>query len=177
MSSLSSSELAVLTTMDQVTMAWNLVIKLEKALTHQEVAKCLDQVSIVLINLSPDNLPPDTVEKLKQILGRFLATAPNNSNDCDLFCHILSFCLHNFLPATPSKVSNEMDKNDFSVWLCELATAENCTCLRLFNSTPEASSIEEADIIQLQKAVMKFYSSLLAQAPTSLFKGPFCAVD
>ena len=171
---LSSSELAVLTTMDQVTMAWNLVIKLEKALTHREVAKCLDEVNIVLINLSPDNLPPDTVEKLKQILGRFLATAPINSNDCDLFCRILSFCLHNFLPATPSKVANEMDKNDFSVWLCELTTAENCTCLWLLNSTPEASSIEEADIIRLQKAVMKFYSSLLAQAPTCLFKGPFC---
>lgn len=171
---LSSSELAILATMDLVTMAWNSVVKLEKASTHQEVAKSLDQVSIVLINISITDLPPDAVEKLKQILGRFLTTAPVSSNDCDLFCHILSFSSHNFIHATPSKVANEMNKSNFSAWLCELTTAENCMCLQLLSSTPETSSIEETDIIRVQKAVMKFYSSLLAQAPTCLFKGPFC---
>ena len=171
---LSSSELTLLATMDQVTMAWNSIIELEKALTHQEVAKCLDQVSIALIGLSTSDLPSDAVEKLKQTLKRFLAIAPINSNDCDLFCHILSFCLHNFIHATPSKVANEMDKKTFGAWLCELTTAENCMCLQLLSSTPEASSIEETDIIRVQKAVMKFYSSLLVHAPACLFKGPFC---
>ena len=172
--SLSSSEVAVLAAMDQVTMAWNSVIELEKASTHQGVIKCLNQVSIALTGLPPDDLPPDPVEKLKQILGRFLATAPTNSKDCDLFCYVLSFCSHTFISATPSKVTNEMDKNNFSTWLCELTTAENCTCLHLLSSTLETSSLEEFDIIRVQKAVMKFYSSLLAQAPAGLFKGAFC---
>lgn len=171
---LSSSELTLLSTMDQVTMAWNSIIELEKASTHQELTKCLDQVSIALVDLSTSDLPSDALEKLKQTLKRFLAIAPINSNDCDLFCHILSFCLHNLILVTPSKIGNEMEKNSVGAWLCELTTAENCTCLQLLSSTPETSSIEETDIIRLQKIVMKFYSSLLVQVPVCLFKGPFC---
>ena len=170
---LTSSELAVLAAMDQVTMVWNSVVKLEKALTHQEVAKCLDHVSTALTSVSLDDVPPDAVEKLKQILGRFLATAPLGSNDCDLFCHILLFCSHTFISA-PSKGTNEMEKSSFSTWLCELTTAENCTCLQLLSNTPETSSIGEVDIIRVQKTVMKFYSNLLVKAPMCLFKGSFC---
>jgi len=172
--SLSSSELTILAAMDQVTAAWSSIMKLEKASTHQEVIKCLDQVSITLIGLSLDDVPPDAVEKLKQILGRFLVTAPISSDDCDLFCHIFLFCSHTFISATPSKVANGIDKRSFGAWLCELTTTESCTCLHLLSSTPETSSIEEIDIIRVQKTVMKFYSNLLAQAPAGLFKGPFC---
>lgn len=171
---LSSSELAVLAAMDQVTTTWNSIVKLEKASTHQEVAKCLDHVSITITNLSLDDLPPDAVEKMKRVLERFLATAPINTNDCDLFCHILSFSSHTFISATPSKVANEMEKSSFITWLCELTTSENCMCLQLLSTTPETSSIEEIDIIRVQKAVMKFYSNLLAKAPMCLFKESFC---
>ena len=171
---LSAPEMAVLASMDRVSMAWRCVIELENASTHQEVAKCLDRVSIALTSLSLSELPADAVEKLKQILGRFLTTAPISSNDCDLFCHILLFCLHTFILTAPPKVTNEMDQNSFNAWLCELTTAENCTCLQLLSCTPETSSIEEFDIIRVQKTVMKFYSNLLAQAPACLFKGPFC---
>ena len=170
---LSASELAVLASMDQVSMAWRCVVKLENASTHQEVGKCLDEVNIALTSLSLNKLPADAMEKVKQILGRFLTTAPVSSNDCDLFCHILSFCSHTFI-LTPPKITNETDESSFNAWLCELTTAENCTCLQLLSSTSETSSIEEFDIIRVQKAVMKFYSSLLAQAPACLFKGPFC---
>lgn len=171
---LSSSELTVLAAMDQVTAAWSSIVKLEKASTHQEVLECLNQVGVALISLSLDDLSPDAVEKLKQVLGRFLVTAPVSSNDCNLFCHILSFCSHTFISAMSSKVANKIDKNSFSAWLCELTTAESCMCLHLLSSTPEMLSIEEVDIIRVQKSVMKFYSNLLAQASASLFKGSFC---
>ena len=170
---LSASELVVLGHMDQVSVVWTSILQLENASTHQEMTKCLDQVNIALTGLSSE-LPSGAVEKLKQIVGRFLTTAPTSSNDCDLFCHVLSFCLHAFILTTPPKVTNEMDKNSFNTWLCELTATENCTCLQLLSSTPEASSIEELDIIRVQKAVMKFYSNLLARAPMCLFKGPFC---
>ena len=179
-SNLSSSDIIVLTNMDPHCALHHSIMRLEKASSHSEVAECLDYISIVMIRLPVTDLSDEVVDRLKHVVGKFLVTAPASVDDCDLFCHVLHFCLHTFLTsASLSKASNvdHYDKKaineNFTSWLYKLNTSENCLCLQLLSHSPETSSIE-TDLIPVQKVVMKFYSSLLAHSPSGLFKGSFC---
>jgi len=176
----SPSDIMVFTHMDSHCALHHSITMLEKASSHSEVAQSLDHISTVMIRLPVADLSDGVVDRLKLVVGKFLVTAPASVDDCDLFCRVLHFCSHTFLSTVaPTKTANRKDygktinNENFTSWLYELNTSENCLCLQLLSHSPETSLIE-TDLIPVQKVVMKFYSSLLSHSPSSLFKGSFC---